>query len=67
MKRQLLDKILRSGVRLCMLTAVAFTVTACYGAPNNASVYDDEYVEDTALMEEQIGELTEEMDTAAQQ
>lgn len=27
------NKLLQGGIRLCMLSAVAFTVTACYGLP----------------------------------
>ncbi|MCR5050812.1 MAG: hypothetical protein K6A36_06985 [Paludibacteraceae bacterium] len=33
MIRVLIDKIFRAGIKLCMLTGVAFTVTACYGVP----------------------------------
>ena len=34
MKARLLwDKILRAGIKLCMLTGVAFTFAACYGTP----------------------------------
>ena len=29
--RILLDKILQSGIKLCLLTGVAFTFAACYG------------------------------------
>lgn len=33
MKREWLDNLLQRTIRLVMLTGVAFTVTACYGAP----------------------------------
>jgi hypothetical protein len=29
--RILLDKMLRAGIKVCMLTGVAFTFAACYG------------------------------------
>lgn len=31
--RTLLDKILRAGIKLLMLTGITFTVTACYAPP----------------------------------
>ena len=34
MAREFIDKFLRSAIRLVMLTGVAFTATACYGAPS---------------------------------
>ncbi len=37
--RTLIDKILRTGIKLCMLTGVAFTFAACY-AP---APYDEEW------------------------
>ncbi|MEE1096402.1 MAG: hypothetical protein UH084_07535 [Paludibacteraceae bacterium] len=31
--RTLLDKILRAGIKVLMLTGITFTVTACYAPP----------------------------------
>lgn len=31
--RTLLDKIIRAGIKVLMLTGITFTVTACYGTP----------------------------------
>ncbi len=31
--RTLLDKILRAGIKVLMLTGITFTVSACYGPP----------------------------------
>lgn len=31
--RTLLDKILRTGIKVLMLTGITFTVTACYAPP----------------------------------
>ena len=60
MMRVLLDKILRSGIKLCMLTGVAFTFAACYGpAPD---YWDDpEFRHDQEQTEQQIQEAIEEL------
>ena len=34
--RTQLDTLVRAGIKLVMLTGVAFTVTACYGVPPEA-------------------------------
>ena len=31
--RTLIDKILQAGIKLCLLTGVAFTFASCYGTP----------------------------------
>lgn len=49
------DKMMRAGIKLAMLTGVAFTVTACYGVPQNREWYDDEaYQTDTQQVEQQL-------------
>ena len=40
--RVLIDKLFRAGIKLCMLTGVAFTVTACYGVPPEERWYPNE-------------------------
>lgn len=63
--RLLLDKILQSGIRLCMLTGIAFTVTACYAPPP----YDPDmeewtrYHEDSLKVENQLHDLSLEHDS----
>ena len=50
------DRIMRAGIKLAMLTGVAFTVTACYGVPQNGQPYyeDEEYQTDTQQVEQQL-------------
>jgi starvation-inducible outer membrane lipoprotein len=50
------DKVMRAGIKLAMLTGVAFTVTACYGVPpERQNWYDDqEYQADTQQVEQQL-------------
>ena len=48
--RTLIDKILRSSIKLCMLTGIAFTFAACY-AP--APMDDDWYRNEPDLQKEQ--------------
>ena len=43
--RTLLDKILRAGIKLLMLTGITFTVTACY-APAHPDYYNPPEQED---------------------
>lgn len=54
--RELLDKIFRAGIKLCMLTGVAFTVTACYGVPPDKREWynDPSYEADTQQVEQQV-------------
>ena len=47
------DKLMRAGIKLAMLTGVAFTVTACYGVPPRN--WDNEaYEADTQQVEQQL-------------
>ena len=48
-----LDKIMRAGIKLAMLTGVAFTVTACYGVPPR-DWEDPAYETDTQQVEQQL-------------
>ena len=50
------DKIMRAGIKLAMLTGVAFTVTACYGVPpqNRDWLDDPAYQADTQQVEQQL-------------
>ena len=50
--RLLFDKILRAGIKLCLLTGVSFLVTACYGTPYVPDVTQDEYEQDLQQMEQ---------------
>ena len=60
--RTLLDKMLRGGIKLVMLTGVAFTVTACYGPPPPERYYDrPDYQTDTQLVEQQVAVETDEV------
>ena len=52
--RTLLDKILRGSIKLCLLTGVAFTVTACYGTPPREYYNEPEYQEDTQQVEKHL-------------
>ncbi len=55
--RNLLDKILRSGIKLCLLTGVAFTFAACYGpAPSERYWNEPEYQQDQEKLEQQLSE-----------
>ena len=56
------DKMMRAGIKLAMLTGVAFTVTACYGVPpQNREWYDDEaYQTDTQQVEQLVAVEQEE-------
>ena len=50
-----LDKIIRGGIKLLMLTGVAFTVTACYGVMTPPELQDnEEYQADTQKVEQQL-------------
>ena len=50
------DRIMRAGIKLAMLTGVAFTVTACYGVPPQGQSYyeDPAYETDTQQVEQQL-------------
>ncbi|MBO4249698.1 MAG: hypothetical protein J5884_00425 [Paludibacteraceae bacterium] len=47
------DRLMRAGIKLAMLTGVAFTVTACYGVPPR-NWEDEAYQADTQQVEEQL-------------
>ena len=64
MMRILWDKILRFGIKLCMLTGVAFTFAACY-APAPGSWEEPEYQEAQQQVEQQIHESASENSAVA--
>ena len=57
--RLLLDKIFRASIKLCMLTGVAFTVTACYGPYYEPSREDEKYWQEQQQLEQQLEEQAE--------
>lgn len=59
MMRILIDKLLRAGIKLCMLTGVAFTFAACY-APAPGFWEEPEYEEAQQKVEQQIHESASE-------
>jgi len=65
--RTLIDKILRFGIKLSMLTGVAFTMAACYGPAPIPDEYWDrnapEYQEAQQKLEQQINETATEIST----
>jgi len=52
--RILWDKILRMGIKLCMLTGVAFTFAACYAPAPPDRWIEPEYKQDQEQVEQQI-------------
>ena len=53
--RNLIDTFLRFGIKLCMLTGVAFTSAACYGpAPERRLQDDPAYLQDHQKVEQQL-------------
>lgn len=55
--RNLLDKILQAGIKLCLLTGVAFTFAACYGpAPRDWENEPEQYKQDQQKLEQQLTE-----------
>ena len=52
--RYILEKILRAGVKLCMLTGVTFLVTACYGVRPEPDFYGSDYKRDQERLEQQL-------------
>lgn len=52
--RLLFDKILRAGIKLCLLTGVSFLVTACYGTPYMPDEDQAEYEQDMQQMEQML-------------
>ncbi|MBR6017605.1 MAG: hypothetical protein IK073_03170 [Paludibacteraceae bacterium] len=64
--RLLLDKILQTGIRLCMLTGIAFTVTACYAPVRDPEMEEwMRHNEDSLKVESQIQDLSAEQDSIA--
>ena len=56
--RTFLDKILRLGIKLCMLTGVTFIFAACYGPGPREEWYNDpEYQADQQQVEQQLQEV----------
>ncbi|MBO4518492.1 MAG: hypothetical protein J5704_00470 [Paludibacteraceae bacterium] len=56
--RTLLDKILRASIKLCLLTGVAFTVTACYGVKEPPDYYEPQRQADQQQLEQQLEQST---------
>ncbi len=56
--RNLLDKILQAGIKLCLLTGVAFTFAACYAPDPNFRDWEEpeQYQEDQQKLEKQLTE-----------
>ena len=53
--RTLIDKILRAGIKLCLLTGVAFTFAACYGTvPPDHWPNEPDYEQAQQKMEQQL-------------
>ncbi|HCS87113.1 MAG TPA: hypothetical protein DIW30_01350 [Bacteroidales bacterium] len=51
------NRLLESTIRLCMLTAVTFTVTACYGTPPTDFYNDPEWRKDQDTLEHTIQQM----------
>lgn len=55
--RTLIDKILRAGIKLCLLTGVAFTFAACYApAPLPEEYNAPDYQAAQQKMEQQLNQ-----------
>ncbi len=53
--RTLIDRFLQLGIKLCLLTGVAFTFAACYGpAPTRERYNDPEYQNAQLQVEQQL-------------
>ena len=53
--RKLIDTFLRLGIKLCLLTGVAFTCAACYGpAPERYWQNEPDFQKDQQKMEQQL-------------
>ncbi|MBQ3998259.1 MAG: hypothetical protein II644_02850 [Paludibacteraceae bacterium] len=56
--RNTLDRILQLGIKLCMLTGVAFVFAACYGpAPDRWMYEDPEWQQDQQQLEQQVSAM----------
>lgn len=51
------NRILEHAIRICTLTAITFTVTACYGVPNKEYNNDIEWRTDKDSVERQVEQL----------
>ncbi len=59
--RTTIDKFLQLGIKLCMLTGVAFTFAACYGPPPERRWQNEpEFQQDQQKMEQQLQSAAEE-------
>lgn len=56
--RTFIDKFLRAGIKLCLLTGVAFTVTACYGVKNPPELDNPQHQADQQQLEQQLTQST---------
>ncbi len=56
--RKLFDKILQTGIKLCLLTGVAFTFAACYAPDPNLRDWEepDQHQQDQQKLEQQLTE-----------
>lgn len=66
--RQLLDKFFQFGIKLCLLTGVAFTFAACYGPapePREGWNNDPDYNCAQQKMEQQLHETASEISPVA--
>lgn len=55
--RTFIDRIFKAGIKLCLLTGVAFTFAACYGpvyGPDREWLNDPDYLEDQEQAEQQL-------------
>ena len=52
--RKIIDKILRASIKMCLLTGVAFTVTACYGVKNPPEIDNPSRQADQQKLEQQL-------------
>ena len=65
--RQMIDKILRACIRVCMLTGVTFLVTACYGPRNPPQIDSPDYKNDCERVEHQLQQAATQQHAAEQQ
>lgn len=56
--RTIIDKILRASIKVCLLTGVAFTVTACYGVKNPPEIDNPHRQADQQKLEQQLVQNT---------
>ena len=63
MIRYTFDKICRVGIKMLMLTGVAFTMAACYGPPPEGYHFENEpeWQNDQQQLEKRLAETAEEI------